>query len=68
MISNTTTQAMLKAAAVGDFERVQQLAQVGADLNTLDDGETLLDRAVSAFTLPDSVQHSPPTCCVFSSS
>ncbi|MGK8435911.1 ankyrin repeat domain-containing protein [Ectopseudomonas hydrolytica] len=52
---DTTTLALLDAAAAGDLERVRQLAQAGANLNALDDGETLLDRAVSAFTLPDSV-------------
>lgn len=31
------------------------MAQACADLNALDDGETLLDCAVSAFTLPGSV-------------
>lgn len=55
MANNTTTQELLDAAAAGDFERVRQLAQAGADLNALDDGETLLDRVVSAFTLPGSV-------------
>lgn len=48
----TTTQDLMAAVTAGNFERVRQLAQAGADLNALDDGETLLDRAVSAFTLP----------------
>lgn len=52
---DATTLALLDAAAAGDFERVRQLAQVGADLNTLDDGETLLDRAVAVLTLPHPV-------------
>lgn len=52
---DTTTPALMDAAAAGDFELVRQLAQVGADLNTLDDGETLLDRAVAVLTLPDTV-------------
>ena len=51
----TTTMALLDAAAAGNFERVRQLVQAGADLNALDDGEPLLDRVVSAFILPDSV-------------
>jgi len=55
MTNDTTTHALLDAAAAGDFERVRQLAQAGADLNALDNGELLLDRVVSAFTLPDSV-------------
>lgn len=55
MTNETSTQELLDAAAAGDFEWVRQLAQAGADLNALDDGETLLDRAVSALTLPDPV-------------
>lgn len=46
-----TTQALLDAATVGDFEQVQRLAQAGADLNALDHGETLLDHVASAFTM-----------------
>ncbi len=55
MANDTTAPELLDAATAGDFERVRQLAQAGADLNALDDGEPLLDRAVSAFTLLDSV-------------
>jgi Ankyrin repeats (many copies) len=55
MTNDTITRALLDAAAVGNFERVRQLAHTDADLNALDDGETLLDRVVSAFTLSDSV-------------
>lgn len=55
MTNDTTTRDLLAAAAAGEFERVKQLAQAGADLDALDDGETLLDRAVSALTLPDPV-------------
>ena len=55
MTNDTTTHALLDAAATGDFERVRQLAQAGSDLNALDDGEPLLGRVVSALTLPDSV-------------
>lgn len=55
MENDTTTRALLNAAAAGDFERVRQLAQAGADLNALDDGETLLDRVVSAFTMTATV-------------
>ncbi|MGN0924407.1 ankyrin repeat domain-containing protein [Ectopseudomonas mendocina] len=52
---DTTTLALLDAATAGEFERVRQLVLSGADLNALDNGEPLLDRVVSAFTLPDSV-------------
>lgn len=55
MENDTTTRALLNAAAAGDFERVRQLAQAGADLNALDDGETLLDRVVPAFTMTATV-------------
>ncbi len=52
MENNTlTTQELLEAAAAGNFEQVQQLVQAGADLNVLVDRETLLDHAVSAFTM-----------------
>jgi len=55
MTTDTISQALLDAATAGNFERVRQLAQTGADLNALDDGEPLLDRVVSAFILPGSV-------------
>lgn len=55
MANDTTTRELLDAATAGDFEQVRQLAQAGADLNALDDGEPLLGRVVSALTLPDSV-------------
>lgn len=55
MTNDTTTRDLLAAAAAGEFKRVKQLAHAGADLDALDDGETLLDRVVSALTLPDPV-------------
>lgn len=64
----TTTMALLDAAAAGNFERVRQLVQAGADLNALDDGEPLLDRVVSAFIPPIRYRRSPPTCCASSCS
>lgn len=35
MATDTTTQALLDAADAGDFERVRQLTQAGADLNAV---------------------------------
>ena len=55
MANDTTTQELLDAATAGDFEQVRRLVQAGADLNALDDGETLLDRVASALTLLASV-------------
>lgn len=54
-MTNDTLHTLLGAAAAGDFERVRQLVQAGADLNALYDGEPLLDRVVSVFILPNSV-------------
>nr|WP_298168361.1 ankyrin repeat domain-containing protein [uncultured Pseudomonas sp.] len=50
-----TTKQVLDAAVAGGFEQVQRLVQAGADLNVRDDGETLLDHVVSAFTRPATV-------------
>lgn len=49
------TQELLDAAAAGNFERVRQLVQAGADLNVLVGGDTLLDRVTFDLAMEESV-------------